>query len=206
MTTNSLTSSPEEEKQHWLGKLAFAALLALKLAQRDGKTSRNPQAENLFLLRWLQTALKQKRFHRCIAPEFASLINLGQQRLIGSKLKSRLEYVWRSCCCDMANQSDLFRLTAATQVLKDLGWDSVVLSDDGWDKVLGEKTHRDATPIFYVTKTALTAGFNDEGKQIHSVDFWVLGEPRQFSTIMKQHHHHGQFDNTLCQYRLLPSG
>lgn len=59
-----------EEKNHWLGKLAFAALVALKLAQRDGKVARNAQAENLFLLRWLQTARKQKRFHRCVAHDF----------------------------------------------------------------------------------------------------------------------------------------
>ncbi|WP_442959067.1 DUF2913 family protein [Providencia sp. PROV104] len=52
-----------EEKHRWLGKLAFAALVALKLALWDGKAARNAQSENLFLLRWLQTALKQKRFH-----------------------------------------------------------------------------------------------------------------------------------------------
>ncbi|HHR6224955.1 DUF2913 family protein [Providencia alcalifaciens] len=52
-----------EEKNRWLGKLAFAALVALKLALWDGKAARNAQSENLFLLRWLQTALKQKRFH-----------------------------------------------------------------------------------------------------------------------------------------------
>ncbi|BDH20938.1 DUF2913 family protein [Providencia hangzhouensis] len=59
-----------EEKNHWLGKLAFAALVALKLAQWDGKAARNAQSENLFLLRWLQTALKQKRFHRCVVYDF----------------------------------------------------------------------------------------------------------------------------------------
>lgn len=32
-----------EEKNHWLGKLAFAALVALKLVQWDGKAARNAQ-------------------------------------------------------------------------------------------------------------------------------------------------------------------
>ncbi|HHR6406492.1 TPA: DUF2913 family protein [Providencia alcalifaciens] len=71
------------------------------------------------MLRWLLTALKQKRFHRCVVHDFEWLINIGQQRLISSKLKSRLEYLW---CCDIASQSDLFRLTYATELLKDLGW------------------------------------------------------------------------------------
>ncbi|MEQ5075581.1 hypothetical protein ABN197_16725 [Providencia alcalifaciens] len=34
--------------------------MALKLAQWDGKAVRNAPSENLFLIRWLQTALKQK--------------------------------------------------------------------------------------------------------------------------------------------------
>ncbi|MEQ5091560.1 DUF2913 family protein [Providencia rettgeri] len=205
MTANLPTPVSEKEKQYWLGKLAFAALVALKLTQRDGKTPLNPQAENLFLLRWLQTALKQKRFHRCVAHDFEWLINLGQQRLMGPKLKSQLEYLWRVCCCDIASQSDVFRLTAATQVLKNLGWDSVVLSDEHWDKMIAEKPHRDAVPTFYVAKTALTAGFNDEGQQVNLVNFWVLGEPQQFSMVMKQYHHYGHFDDALRQYHLFPS-
>ncbi|HHR6406488.1 TPA: DUF2913 family protein [Providencia alcalifaciens] len=62
--------------------------------------------QRIFLLRWLQTALK-KRFHRCVFHDFECLIHLGQQRLMTSKLKSRLEYLWRSCCCDIASQRDV---------------------------------------------------------------------------------------------------
>ncbi|WP_273818565.1 DUF2913 family protein [Providencia rettgeri] len=139
-----------EEKNYWLGKLAFAALIALKLAQWDGKAALNAQSENLFLLRWLQTALKQKRFHRCVVHDFEWLIYLGQQRLMTSKLKFRLEYLWRSCCCDMASQSDLFRLTYATELLKDLGWDSVVLSDDRWQKLIAKAdSHRNPYLLCY---------------------------------------------------------
>lgn len=194
-----------EEKNHWLGKLAFAALVALKLAQWDGKAARSTQSENLFLLRWLQTALKQKRFHRCVVHDFEWLINLGQQRLMTSKLKSRLEYLWRSCCCDIASQSDLFRLTYATELLKDLGWDSVVLSDDRWQKLIVKKPIVSAIPTFYVTESALTGGFSDEGKQVNSVDFWVLGDKKQFSEIIKQHYLCGQFDENLPLYTLLLS-
>lgn len=121
-----------EEKNHWLGKLAFAALIALKLAQWDGKAARNAQSENLFSASLATNGPETKRFHRCVVHDFEWLIRLGQQRLMTSKLKSRLEYLWRSCCCDMASQSDLFRLTYATELLKDLGWDSVVLSEDRW--------------------------------------------------------------------------
>ncbi|MDD9341347.1 MAG: DUF2913 family protein [Providencia heimbachae] len=193
-----------EEKNHWLGKLAFSALVALKLAQWDGKTARNAQSENLFLLRWLQTALKQKRFHRCVVHDFDWLIRMGQQRLMTSKLKSRLEYLWRSCCCDIQDQSDLFRLTYATELLKDLGWDSVVLSDDRWEKLIATKSMNGTTPTFYVRQSALESGFSDEGKQIACVNFWVLGERKQFSEVIKQHHLCGQFDDNFPQGVLLP--
>lgn len=75
--------------------LAFSASVSLVLAQWDGNTARNTHSENLFFLRWLQMALKQKRFHRCVAGDLAWLINLGQQRVMTAKLKSRLEYLWR---------------------------------------------------------------------------------------------------------------
>ena len=205
MTKTITSPGTVEEKNHWLGKLAFAALVALKFAQWDGKAGRNAQFENLFLLRWLQTALKQKRFHRCVVHDFEWLIQLGQQRLMTSKLKFRLEYLWRSCCCDIASQSDLFRLTYATELLKDLGWDSVVLSDDRWQKQIKKKPIVTATPTFYVTGSALTTGFSDEGKQVNSVDFWVLGDKEQFCEVIKQHHLQGEFDDTLPQYTLLLS-
>lgn len=194
-----------EEKNRRLGQLAFAALVALKLAQWDGKAARNAQSENFFLLRWLQTALKQKRFHRCVVHDIEWLIHLGQQRLMTSKLKSRLAYLWRACCCDIASQSDLFRLTYATELLKDLGWDSVVLSDERWNKLIAKKPISGLTSTFYVAQSALMAGFTDEGKHTACVNFWVLGDREQFMTVIEQHHLCGQFDNTLPQCTLLPS-
>ncbi|WP_254178935.1 hypothetical protein [Providencia rettgeri] len=59
------------------------------------------------------------------------------------------------------------------------------------------------TPTFYVTQSALIAGFSDEGKQVNSVNFWGLGDKEQFSEVIKQHHLSGQFDENLPQYALL---
>ncbi|MEM8183466.1 DUF2913 family protein [Morganella morganii subsp. sibonii] len=68
-----------EEKNQHLGRMAFCALVALKLAQADGKTGCSLQAENIFLVRWLQTALKQKRFHRCVAGDLVWLSGHGRR-------------------------------------------------------------------------------------------------------------------------------
>lgn len=122
-----------------------------------------------------------------------------------SKLKFRLEYLWRSRCCDIANQSNLFRLIYATELLKDLGWDSMVLSEDRWQKLIVKKTIVTVIPTFYVTQSSLITGFSDEGKQINSVDFWGLGDKKQFSEVIKQHYLCGQFDENLPHYTLLSS-
>lgn len=49
-----------------------------------------------------------------------------------------------------------------------------------------KKTIPTTIPTFYVTASALTTGFSDEGKQINSVDFWVLGDKRQFNDVIMQ--------------------
>ncbi len=50
------------------GHLAWCAMVALQLAKHDGLVGSESQ-ENLFLTRWLATALKQHRFSREVAPD-----------------------------------------------------------------------------------------------------------------------------------------
>jgi hypothetical protein len=45
---------------------------------------------------------------------------------------SGAEALWRSCSGDIAAQSDLFRLTYATEVLKDDVWGSRVMGTKEW--------------------------------------------------------------------------
>ncbi|WP_337048137.1 DUF2913 family protein [Serratia liquefaciens] len=58
VTTENTTSA--------LSHLAFCALAALGMARQDGMAG-TPYAENLFLIRWLATAQKQKRFPKSVA-------------------------------------------------------------------------------------------------------------------------------------------
>jgi hypothetical protein len=106
--------------------LAFCALAALGLARQDGIVG-TPYAENLFLIRWLATAQKQKRFPRSVAVDIAWLLERGRKHGPAGKLRQHLEYLWRSCSGNLAAQSDLFRLTYATETLKDRGWDNYVM-------------------------------------------------------------------------------
>lgn len=79
MSTESLTKKS--------GHLAWCAMVALQLAKRDGKVSSESQ-ENLFLTRWLATALKQHRFPRDVAPDIEWLLKQG--RTLGAKSFAQL--------------------------------------------------------------------------------------------------------------------
>lgn len=76
------------------GHLAWCALVAL--ARQDGCVQ-SPAQENLFLTRWLATALKLRRFSRDVTQDIEWLLKQGRQLSVSAKLASKLNYLWRSC-------------------------------------------------------------------------------------------------------------
>lgn len=58
------------------GHLAWCALVALAQARQDSGVLSSAQ-ENLFLTRWLATALKQRRFSREVTPDIEWPLNVG---------------------------------------------------------------------------------------------------------------------------------
>ncbi len=97
------------------GHLAWCAPVALALARQDGGVL-SPAQENLFLTRWLATALKQRRFSRDVTPDIEWLLKQGRQMGVSAKLASKLNYLWRSCTGELSEQNDLFRLTYALEL------------------------------------------------------------------------------------------
>lgn len=154
-----------------LAHLAFCALVALQTVVQDGIVT-SPMAEHLFIVRWLATAQKQKRFPKTVAMDIQLLLDKGRKQGIGAKLKSHLEYVWRSCSGEIRQQSDLFRLTYTLESLKVLGWRNELVTPTEWDsEVLDE-----ADPALYVVKAALQSAFNHEGRLIAPLAFKVAGD------------------------------
>ena len=72
------------------GHLAWCALVALALARQEGGVL-SPAQENLFLIRWLATALKQRRFPREINPDIEWLLKQRRQLGVSAKLASKLK-------------------------------------------------------------------------------------------------------------------
>jgi len=167
-----------------LSHLAFCALVALAFARQDGIAS-TPWSENLFLTRWLATAQKQKRFPRCVAADIGSLLERGRHMGPTAGLPLKLDYLWRSCTGDIAAQSDLFRLTYATEKLRDQGWDSQLLKTKEWASAAVPPEVRKHG--FWVDKATLNAAFDRKGCLQTPFPFRVSGDVRTFIDTLAEY-------------------
>jgi hypothetical protein len=155
------------------GHLAWCAMVALQLAKRDGKVSSESQ-ENLFLTRWLATALKQHRFPRDVAPDIEWLLKQGRTLGARAKMFHKLDYLWRSCTGELLEQNELFRLTYALETAKEMHWIYRLLTDREW-------SGRNAVPMndsvnaIYLSSSSLDTAFDDDGKQITPLMVRVTG-------------------------------
>lgn len=183
MPDNTPSAAPADTTTA-LSHLAFCALVALGLARQDGVVS-TPYAENLFLIRWLASAQKQKRFPRSVAIDIQWMLERGRKYGLAGKLRQHLDYLWRSCSGTLAEQSDLFRLTYATETLKDQGWDNYVMDTREW---LSGATPTPAQPNgFYVEKATLHAAFAQDGRHLQPVPFRVIGDAARFCQVMAEY-------------------
>lgn len=188
-----------ENTPHALGHLVFCALIALALERQQGGAA-TPFAENLFLLRWLATAQKQKRFPKTVAVDIAWMLERGRQYGPTGKLRQHLEYLWRSSC-NLETQSDLFRLTHAIETLKDQGWHNTLLDAKTWQAQLSLPA--ELGDGIFVEKQALSDGYTQEGQHIQPVVFRVVGEVAAVIEHLAGYRLTGQHTGTVGGYHTL---
>lgn len=173
--TYSLLQSPEQTVAD-LTHLAWCALVALRLAQRDGQAL-SPLMAHTFLLRWLATAQKQRRFPRSVAADIEGLLQLGRQKGPTAVLHKRLEYLYESCSSPVSRQSDLFRMTYAIEALKAQGWINATVDDHEWDLPALAAEYDDVSALL-VKKSELVRCFAKDGRLTASLTFVVKGNPQ----------------------------
>ncbi|PAW33590.1 hypothetical protein CIL06_21435 [Pantoea vagans] len=166
------------------GHLAWCALAALALARQDGIVCSAAQ-ENLFLTRWLATALKQRRFSREVATDIEWLLKQGRQYGVGAKLAGKLDYLWRSCTGELSRQNDLFRLRYALEMAKDMCWASRLLSDRKWSERQAAVLNAGVNGI-YLSRTSLDAAFDDDGQQVTPVMARLTGRVQGLETLLNR--------------------
>ena len=133
-----------EETMAVLGSFAWRAVVALRLAQCDGQVQ-SPLMAHAFLMRWLATAQRQKRFSRAIANELKELMWSGRQKGAGTHFQLQLEGLLNARNGSVNQQSELYSLTFAIDQLKSQGWINAVVTDKEWqsgslrDEYAGER-------------------------------------------------------------------
>lgn len=147
--------------------------MALALARQDGGAL-SPAQENLFLTRWLATALKQRRFSRDVTPDIEWLLKQGRQLGVSAKLASKLDYLWRSCTGALSEQNDLFRLTYALETAKDMHWNYRLLSEREWSGRNAVTLSAGVNGI-YLLRTNLDVAFDGNGRQIYPLTARLTG-------------------------------
>jgi hypothetical protein len=166
------------------GHFAWCALVALKLARQDWLVLSEAQ-QNLFLCRWLATALKQRRFHRDVNPDIEWLLKQGRQYGIRAKLTSKLDYLWKSCTGEIPEQNDLFRLTYALETVKGMQWQYRMLSECEWSGRNVVKFNVGVNAIGML-KSSLDVGFDDAGKQVQPVFIKLSGAVTGFLAVLQR--------------------
>lgn len=174
MKKTNRTALPPEESLADLAHFAWCALVGLRLAQQDGQAL-SPLTIHTFLVRWLADAQKQRRFPRSVAANIDSLLRLGRMKGPAAGLLNRLQYLWHSCTEPVTQQSDLFRLTHAIELLKSQGWVNAVVVHEEWVPA-SLFTEYANTSALLVRKSELQRHFNEQGQQTAPVDFIVIGD------------------------------
>ncbi|MBH2579457.1 DUF2913 family protein [Serratia marcescens] len=174
---------PPEITLSALSHLAFCALVGLGIARQEGVAS-TPLTEHLFLVRWLATAQKQKRFPKCVAIDIALLLEQGRRKGPASKLREKLQYLWRSCTDPLITQSDLFRLTYVTEKLREQGWKNFIMDSHIWKD---ERFSASSAPNeFYTEENTLRAAFSDNGELTNTLELRIIGDVESLLALMAQ--------------------
>ena len=166
------------------GHLAWCALIALALARQSGGIQSVAQ-EDLFLTRWLATALKQRRFSRDVTPDIEWLLKQGRQFGVSAKLASKLYYLWRSCSGELSEQNDLFRLTYALDTAKGMQWQYRLLSDREWSGRYAIVLN-DCVNGIYLTRANLDVAFDDNGCQINPLMVRLTGRVEEVVALFNR--------------------
>jgi hypothetical protein len=162
-----------------LEHFTWCALIACQLDKRERKVI-SDMASHRFIMSWLRTAKKQKRFPRTVASDIDYLISYGIRHGLSSRLREKIEFMHLSCG-DISRQSDLFRLTYASKSLRDRGWRILTQDDQEWDQPQTGK-------VFCFPDRVLKTGFDEIGWQLTPIPLRLWGDnPEEALLLLAQY-------------------
>ncbi|EML8489993.1 DUF2913 family protein [Salmonella enterica subsp. enterica] len=159
-----------------LEHLTWCVQIAVGIAESDGKIG-SDFSRHIFIMNWLRSAQKRRTFPKSVANEIGYLIREGLHGP-GSRLISKIEFMYRSCG-DLTRQSCLFRLTTATERLKDQDWTILLQSEQEWNlkKMTGSR-------VLAINKSRLNNSFSEEGEQIAPLVLRLWGDDTESALLV----------------------
>lgn len=196
-----MTAAYETRPTSELSHLAWCALVAVHLAQQEGK-AQSPLQQHLFLMQWLTTAQKRHLLPKNVAPDIAWLLAQGKKNGFSANLLKKIDYIYRSSVGELANQSVLFRFTYFIETLKTMGWLDFLVSPKDWEN--GWKCSEIASAV-YTPKAQLHPSFDDTGALIKPLPIRFTGDISGVYALMEQCHlsFHPESDQAGCSEFLL---
>ncbi len=191
-----MTVAYETRPTSELSHLAWCALVAVRLAQQEGKAQSSLQ-QHLFIMPWLTTAQKRRLLPKNVAPDIAWLLLQGKKYGFSANLMKKIDYIYRSSVGELATQSVLFRFTYFIETLKTMGWLDFLVTPKEWET--GWKYSETATAV-YTPKDQLHPSFDDSGALITPLPIRLSGNISGVFALMEQCHlsFHQEADYAGC--------
>lgn len=177
-----MTAAYETRPTSELSHLAWCALVAVRLAQQEGKAQSQLQ-QHLFIMQWLMTAQKRRLLPKNVAPDIAWLLAQGKKYGFSANLFNKIDYIYRSSVGELATQSVLFRFTYFIETLKTMGWLDFLVPPEDWEN--GWKCSETASAV-YTPKAQLHPSFDDTGALIKSLPIRFTGDISGVYALMEQ--------------------
>lgn len=132
-----------------------------------------------------ETALKQHRFSRDVAPDINWLLKQGRSFGTKAMLRQKLEYLWLSCTGVLSEQNDLFRLTYAIETAKLMDWVYRRLNDREWAGRNAVILNSEINCI-YLLRSSLEISFDNNGMQIAPLRAKLTGNIPGLETVFNR--------------------
>lgn len=111
----------------------------------------------MFIMKWLEQAKRKKLFPKNIAPEIDYFIREGYRLNYRAALKSKAEYIWKTCTQNIDEFSDLSKVISFFEAIEMMGWHNIPVSNSEWETMTPKRA---SSPAVYFRESALREGFD----------------------------------------------
>lgn len=165
-----------------LANLAWAILVAIKIAQQEGKAL-SKFNQHIFIMQWLHCAVKKKLFPKSVANDIQWLLNQGKKYGHNAELYKKVDYIYQASSGELEGQRTLFKFTYFIETLKVMGWKDYLVSIDEWKSITGLATVNRA---IYTCKSSLNKSFTSDGTILTPITLKMTGDFKGVDSLLKQ--------------------